>query len=118
MIVNLSEAQKQLGFKTPYTLRKAVTDGRLDDYLRVGPDRRCTYLELTPPGMPTLRERIQGHTAFHGNSPLWNKDDPGPSGHWSERANEYLDPSRWPSPPWTRDQWITLRNVIEMAEDQ
>ena len=117
MIVNLSEAQKQLGFKTPYTLRKAVTDGRLDDYLRVGPDRRCTYLELTPPGMPTLRERIQGHTAFHGNSPLWNKDDPGPSGHWSERANEYLDPTRWPSPPWTRDQWQTLRVVIEMAVD-
>jgi len=65
MIVNLSEVKKQLGFKTPYTLRKAVKDGLLDDYLRRGADKRCVYLELTPPGMPSLRERIQHHTAFH-----------------------------------------------------
>jgi len=115
MIVNLREAQQQLGFKTPYTLRKAVKDGLLDDYLRVGPDRRCTYLELTPPGMPTLRERIQHKTAFHGNSPLWDRDEPAPCRDWTQQANAFLDLPQWGPPPWSRDQWVTLRNVIELA---
>ena len=74
MIVNLREAYQQLGFKTPYTLRKAVKDGVLDDYLRRGPDKRCVYVELNPAGLPSLRERIQRHTAFHGNSPLWRRE--------------------------------------------
>lgn len=138
MIVNLSEALKQLGFKTPYTVRKAVKDGYLDDYLRVGPDRRCTYLELTPPGMPTLRERIQHHTAFHGNSPLWDRDEPGltmsdealedamsPINKWIEsredwtaRAAEFIDPSCWKPPPWTADQWRSLKVIIELATNE
>ena len=138
MIVNLSEAQQQLGFKTPYTLRKAVKDGLLDDYLRVGPDRRCTYLELTPPGMPSLRERIQRHTAFHGNSPLWNRDEPAPTmtdealdeamgpinewiesrdrQGWESRAAEFIDPSCWGAPPWTADQWRNLKVIIDLAQ--
>ena len=115
MIVNLSEAQQQLGFKTPYTLRKAVKDGLLDDYLRVGPDRRCTYLELTPRGMPSLRERIQHHTAFHGNSPLWDRDE-GLSEDWTERAAAFIDNSAWGPPPWNRQQWVNLRAIIQLAE--
>ena len=117
MIVNLSEAQQQLGFKTPYTLRKAVKDGLLDDYLRRGPDKRCVYLELTPPGMPTLREKIQNHVAFHGNSPLWNRDEPGPSRDWTERAAAFIDPSCWSAPPWTAQEWMNLRAIIQLAEE-
>lgn len=115
MIVNLSEAQQQLGFRTPYTLRKAVKDGLLDDYLRRGPDKRCVYLELTPPGMPTLRERIQHHTAFHGNSPLWDRDE-GLSDDWTERAAVFIDPSCWGPPPWTAQEWRNLRSIISLAE--
>lgn len=123
MIVNLREAHQQIGFKTPCTLRKVVKDGPLDDYLRRGPDKRRVYLELTPPGMPTLRERIQHHTAFHGNTPLWNRDEPGPTmsdaaldeamgpinewiesreaDSWEARAEAFIDPSSWSAPPWT-----------------
>jgi len=115
MIVNLREAQQQLGFRTPFTLRKAVQSGYLKDYLRVGPDRRCTYLELTPPGLPTLREKIQHHTAFHGNSPLWRRDSPVES--WEERAARFIDPSCWSAPPWTAQEWRNLRALIELAED-
>ena len=118
MIVNLREAHQKLGFKTPYTLRKAVKDGHLDDYLRRGPDKRCVYLELTPPGMPTLRERIQHNAAFHGNSPLWDRDPaPAPSEDWTERAASFIDPSAWAAPPWTPTQWRNLRAIISLAED-
>ena len=29
----------------------------------------------------------------------------------------YLDLTQWGPPPWTELQWVTLRNVIELAED-
>ena len=135
-VVNLRDAQQLLGFKTPFTLRKAIKDGHLGAYLRSGPDRRCIYLELTPVGLPTLREQIQRHVAFHGNSLLWNRDSEstvsdealdeamGPINEWIEgredwieRAAAFIDPSCWGLPPWSRDQWVTLRNVIELAED-
>jgi len=32
-------------------------------------------------------------------------------------ANSYLDLPQWGPPPWTELQWVTLRNVIELAED-
>jgi len=37
--------------------------------------------------------------------------------HWTEVANGYLDLPQWGPPPWTELQWVTLRNVIQMAED-
>jgi len=36
---------------------------------------------------------------------------------WSEQANDFLDLTQWDAPPWTREQWNTLRNVIELAAD-
>ena len=120
MIVNLGEAQQQLGFKTPYTLRKAVKDGLLDDYLRRGPDKRCVYLELTPPGMPSLRQHVQANTNFNSASPLWRREpvpEPVSDEDWTERAVAFIDNTAWGPPPWTRDQWVTLRFVIELAED-
>ena len=34
---------------------------------------------------------------------------------WAQRCNGFLDLECWGPPPWSADQWITLRNVIEMA---
>ena len=115
-VVNLREAQQILGFKTPFTLRKAIKDGHLGAYLRSGPDRRCTYLELTPAGLPTLREQIQNHVAFHGNRPLWDRD-PAPTEHWTERAALFIDPSCWSGPPWSPEEWRNLKAIISLAED-
>ena len=42
---------------------------------------------------------------------------PKSNGHWTEVANSYLDLPQWGPPPWTELQWVTLRNVIELAED-
>ena len=36
---------------------------------------------------------------------------------WTEVANGYLDLTQWGPPPWSEMQWVTLRNVIELAED-
>ncbi|QNI81797.1 hypothetical protein SynRS9907_00949 [Synechococcus sp. RS9907] len=36
---------------------------------------------------------------------------------WTEVANGYLDLTQWGPPPWSEIQWVTLRNVIELAED-
>ena len=137
-VVNLREAQQILGFKTPFTLRKAIKDGHLGAYLRSGPDRRCIYLELTPAGLPTLREQIQRHVAFHGNSPLWNRDSDstvsdealdeamGPINEWIEgreadsweaRAAAFIDPSCWSAPPWSPQEWRNLKAIIQLAED-
>ena len=61
--------------------------------------------------LPSLREHVQKHTACRFDSPLWQA----PS--WTEVANGYLDLTQWGPPPWTELQWVTLRNVIELAED-
>jgi len=34
----------------------------------------------------------------------------------AQRLNSYLAPA-WPAPPWTADQWQTLRVVMELAGD-
>ena len=36
-----------------------IGKGQLDDYRRVGPDKRAIYLETDPYGMPSLREHVQ-----------------------------------------------------------
>lgn len=33
----------------------------------------------------------------------------------AERANAYLDCSAWGPPPWTADQWQTLKVILELA---
>ena len=92
------------------TLHRLHRKGQLDDYRRVGPDKRAIYLETDPYGLPSLREHVQKHTACRFDSPLWQA----PS--WTEVANGYLDLTQWGPPPWTELQWVTLRNVIELAE--
>ena len=111
-VLNLNNASAHLGFKSCVTLRRLHRKGQLDNYRRVGPDKRAIYLETDPYGMPSVREYVQKHTACRFDSPLWQA----PS--WTEVANGYLDLTQWGPPPWTELQWVTLRNVIELAEDQ
>ena len=119
-VLNLSNASAHLGFKSCVTLRRLHRKGQLDDYRRVGPDKRAIYLETDPYGLPSLREHVQAHTSCRGNSPLWGADYkswPKGSRNWTDVANSYLDLPQWGPPPWTELQWVTLRNVIELAEE-
>ena len=109
-VLNLNNASAHLGFKSCVTLRRSHRKGQLDDYRRVGPDKRAIYLETDPYGLPSLREHVQKHTACRFDSPLWQA----PS--WTEVANGYLDLPQWGPPPWSELQWRTLRNVIELAD--
>ena len=118
-IVNLCQASAKLGFKTTTTLRRLLKLGALGAYLRSGPDLRATYLEMAPKGLPTLRKHVQAHTECRGNSPLWGVAPESwaqPKRHWTDVANGYLDLPQWGPPPWTELQWVTLLNVIELAE--
>ena len=110
-VFNLNNASAHLGFKSCVTLRRLHRKGQLDEYLRVGPDKRAIYLETDPYGLPSLREHVQNHTKWRHDSPLWQAQS------WTDVANGYLDLAQWGAPPWTELQWITLRNVIELAED-
>ena len=119
-IVNLRQASAQLGFKTTTTLRRLLQTGELGAYLRSGPDLRATYLDTAPKGLPTLKQHVQAHTECRGNSPLWGERHeswPQGSRKWTDLANSYLDLPQWGPPPWTELQWVTLRNVIELAGD-
>lgn len=37
---------------------------------------------------------------------------------WVQRCNSYLDCSAWGPPPWSHDQWATLRVVLELVGDE
>ena len=108
IVLNLDNASSHLGFKTLWRLHRK---GQLDDYRRVGPDKRTICLETDPYELPSLREHVQKHTACRFDSPLWQAPT------WTEVANGYLDLTKWGPPPWTELQWVTLRNVIELADE-
>ena len=119
-IVNLRQASAHLGFRAITTLRRLLQAGELSAYLRSGPDLRATYLDVAPKGRPTLRQHVQAHTSCRGYSPLRGADYeswPQGSRNWTDVANGYLDLPQWGPPPWTELQWVTLRNVIELAEE-
>lgn len=135
-ILNLGQASARLGFKTPVTLRKMLKRGVLDAYVREGPDKRATYLEIDPVGLPTLEQQLKNHLQFNINSPIWQqRQEPGPTASdeatapidrwiessdrqgWEARAAAFIDNSAWGPPPWSRAEWITLRNVIELAAE-
>ena len=48
-IVNLRQASAHLGFRTT-TFRRLLQAGELSAYVRLGPDLRATYLDVTPKG--------------------------------------------------------------------
>ena len=114
-ILNLNQVAELLGFKSSASVRRLLKRGVLDEYRRSGPDARSTYLETEPVGLPTLKQQIQGHTECHFNSPLWRRDQEPSEAAWAQRCNGFLDLECWGPPPWSADQWITLRVVMEMA---
>ena len=73
--------------------------------------REPLFWETYPYGLPSLREHIQKHTACRFDSTLWQAPA------WTEVLNGYLDLPQLGPPPWTDLQWVTLRNVIELAQD-
>ena len=118
-VLNLRQAGRLLGFKTAEPLRRMLKRGVLDDYRRPGGDGRCIFLETDPPGLPSLQQQVQANTGFNSASPLWRREpvpEPVSDEHWSNQANGFLDPAAWTGPPWSRVQWVTLRNEIELAE--
>ena len=121
-IVNLHQASAHLSSRTTTTLRRLLQADEPSAYVRSRPDLRATYLDMAPKGRPTLRKYVQAHTEWRGNSPLWGANDeswPKGSRNWTDVANSYLDLPQWGPPPWTdlQLQRVTLRNVIELAED-
>lgn len=134
MIVNITRASELLGFRSRSRLQRLIKAGLLDGYLRQG-GGRSTLLETDPPGLPSLREVVRANTRVRFDSPLWRDGGEDLSDEameaamapinrwiesrdgWTERANAYLDCSCWGPPPWTADQWQTLRVVMEMAYD-
>ena len=132
MIVNITRASELLGFRSRSRLQRLIKAGLLDGYLRQG-GGRSTLLETDPAGMPSLRDAVRANTRVRYDSPLWRNGGDDLSDEaleeamepinrwiesrdaWTQRANGYLDCSRWGPPPWTSGQWVTLRNLIEMA---
>ena len=54
-----------------------------------------------------------------GTSPLWGAHYEGLAAGqsvWTLVTNGYLDLPQWGPSPWIELQWVTLRNVIELAE--
>jgi len=140
MIINCSEAARHLGYSTRTTLQRLLAAGLLDDYRRPGGGRQV-LLETRPPGLPTLRQRVQGVVQIRYSSPLWRRDGPAeiteqgleqamqPINRWIEsrdeghqweviadRLNDFLGPS-WPGPPYSADQVATLALCLEMARE-
>ena len=119
-IVNMRQASALLGFRTTTTLRRLLQEGELDAYRRSGPDLRATYLETAPKGLPTLLRHVQSRTQCRDNSPLWGScsaNRPRANRKWTDVANDYLDMPQWWPPPRSELQWVTLRNVNELADD-
>ena len=73
MICNITEASLHLGFRSRSTLQRLVAKGHLDGYLLPGEGREV-LLETEPPGLPSLRETVQGLTQYRPGSPLWRQE--------------------------------------------
>jgi hypothetical protein len=130
-----------LGYKSRTTLQRLLRDGLLEQYKapRVG---RELLLNTNPPGLPSLRERIQSLTQVRPSSPLWRREassglptdealeeamepidrwiasrDQGPD--WdviAAKLNSYMG-KQWPAPPWDGDRVATLALLLSMAEE-
>jgi len=138
MILNTSEAARHLGYSTRTTLQRLLAAGLLDAY-RVPGGGRQVLLETRPPGLPTLRQRVQALVQVRYSSPLWRRDGPAeiteqgleaamePINRWietrdqapgwdavAERLNAFLGDG-WPAPPYSSDQVATLALCVELA---
>ena len=59
----ISQAAKQLGYKSTKTLYRLLSRNILEDYIYVEKSGRV-YLILEPPNLPTLAEKIIGNIQF------------------------------------------------------
>ena len=69
--VTFGDAAAHLGHKSRSTLYRLKRDGFLADYLRPGGKGGAQLLELTPEGLPTLRDYCRGILLARIDSPLW-----------------------------------------------
>jgi hypothetical protein len=65
--VPIAEAARRIGHRSRSQLYRLIDAGSLRDYLRCGPDG-VRLLELKPPGLPSLAERVAACTAERINS--------------------------------------------------
>ena len=72
--VTFGDAAAHLGHKSRSTLYRLKRDGFLSDYLRPGGKGGAQLLELTPAGLPTLRDYCQGILLARVDSPLWRPE--------------------------------------------
>jgi len=118
MILNCSEAARHLGYSTRTTLQRLLAAGLLDAY-RVPGVGRAVLLETNPPGLPSLRERVQALVQVRYSSPLWRRSSAEETPAWdavADRLNDFLGPS-WPAPPYSGDQTATLALCLSMAQE-
>jgi hypothetical protein len=85
MICNITEASLHLGFRSRSTLQRLVAKGHLEAYLRPS-DGREVLLQTEPPGLPSLRETVQGLTQYRPGSPLWRQERHRPLAQLSDEA--------------------------------
>ncbi len=76
--VSIAEAARRIGHKSRSQLYRLIDNGTLKDHLRRSPSG-ARLLELSPPGLPTLEERVADCTAERVNSasrPMHPKHQP------------------------------------------
>ncbi len=113
MIVNLTKASAQLGFKSRTPLQRLLHDGFLKDY-EAGKVGRQILIEMNPEGLPCLRSRIQALTEARVDSPLWEAV----KWQWEDLAayaNAFVDFEKLGPGPWTGEQWKLLDNLMGLA---
>ena len=110
-VLNLNNAVLTLVSSLCVMLRRLHRKGQLDDYRRVGPDKRPIYLEMDPYELSSLRQQVQKQVVSMFDSSLWQVPT------WTEVTNRYLDLRQWGPPPCTELYLVTLRKVIELDED-
>lgn len=76
--VPIAEAARRIGHRSRSQLYRLIDAGSLRDYLRRGPDG-ARLLELKPPGLPSLAERVAECTAERINSAPRPKPTPSPA---------------------------------------
>ena len=76
--VPIAEAARRIGHRSRSQLYRLIDAGSLRDYLRRAPDG-ARLLELKPPGLPSLAERVADCTAERINSAPRPKPKPAPA---------------------------------------
>ena len=112
MEVSITEASIALGFRSRSTIYRLLKNGSLSEFERTSPSgARCLELDgLADTVRRLLRRQVNSATPVPSAAPAldwW--------GDVASSCNRYLDVDCWGPPPWTADQWQTLRVVMEMA---